>query len=159
MFVVHFSILVILWYTVQSRGGKLCLFAPYFAEHSKFLPKNPPKKHVHLDKAAESTLRFWLNTDSMTEISIALKPGLVLVGAIWTVFHMCLHSVPKKAEQLQQFPVLFNMACTLSKKKKSVILPKSLSSPMLLSLLLSHPLNLSEFQSVPGGPGFVSIQT
>lgn len=40
----------------------------YFAKK-----KAHKKTHLHLDKAAESTLQFWLNTDSMTEISIALK--------------------------------------------------------------------------------------
>lgn len=127
---------------------------------AKFWQKKP---HLHLDKAAESTLQFWLNTGSMTEISIALKqreqrqPGFSRRDLNCIPYVPAQH--PKKGRTVTAISCAFQHGLHTIKKKNTDAFPKSFSSPMLLSLLLSHPLNLSELQSVPGGPGFVSISS
>lgn len=69
MFLVHFSILVTLCYIVHRRGNIMPIRTLFH-----WAQQNPVEKtHLHLNKAAESTLQIWLNTGTMTEISIALK--------------------------------------------------------------------------------------
>lgn len=108
----------------------------YWAQQN--LTKNP---HLHLDKAAESTLQFWLNTGSMTEISIALKqheqrrPGFSradlncipyvpaqhpkngrTVTAISCAFQHGLHTIKKKKHwRLSQELFLTNASITVIK--------------------------------------------
>ena len=101
----------------------------------------------------------------MIEISIALKhhdqrqAGFSRAGLNCIPYAPAQHLTSKKRENscsvLEQFPAHFSVACTLS--KKTVILPWMRFLATAHVTIISKPLNLSELQSVPGGPGFIFI--
>lgn len=152
---VYFSILVILFYIVCSEGKSIACLLLISLSTRRFCQE---KKHLHLDKAAESTLQFWLNTGSMPEISIALKQCKQRRPGFRSSSLNCIPHVPaqhpKKGKTVAAISCAFQHG--LHTIKYTDVFPKSLSSPVLIWPLLRYPLNL---QSVPGGPGFVFIRT